>query len=104
LTFFIVNRFSGAFIFPLVLEILFLICYALVWYPIMCFAISQAEPNRKGTTQGELLSIVSLANVTGALIGGVLIGAFGYAVGFIVSAAIAVLAIPIMRHVNIEIK
>ncbi len=104
LTFFIVNRFSGAFIFPLVLEILFLICYALVWYPIMCFAITQAAPNRKGTTQGELLSIVSLANVTGALIGGVLIGTFGYAVGFIVSAAITVLAIPIMRHVNIEIK
>lgn len=104
LTFFIVNRFSGVFVFPLVLEILFLICYALVWYPIMCFAISQAKPNRKGTTQGELLSIVSLANVIGALIGGFLIGTFGYAVGFIVSAAITILAIPIMRHVNIEIK
>lgn len=70
LTVFILYPSSGAFILPLIFEILFLTCYALLWYPITCFAISQAEFNRKGTTQGQLLSIVSLANVIGALIGG----------------------------------
>ena len=70
----------------------------------MCFAISQSEPNRKGTTQGELLAIISLANVIGALIGGLVIGVFGFAVGFIVSALIAVLAIPVIRHVEIELE
>jgi predicted MFS family arabinose efflux permease len=64
----------------------------------------QAEFNRKGTTQGQLLSIVSLANVIGALIGGFLIAVFGFAVGFMVSAAIAVLALPILQYINIEIK
>jgi MFS family permease len=104
LTVLLTTRLSYAFIFPLTLEILFLVCYALVWYPIMCFAISQAQFNRKGTTQGELLAIVSLANVLGALIGGFVIGTFGYAVGFAVAAGIAALAIPIIRRINIEIK
>ena len=70
LTVFLFYRSSWAFVFPLTFEVLFLICYALVWYPIMCFAISQAEFNRKGTTQGELLAIVALANVIGSLVGG----------------------------------
>jgi predicted MFS family arabinose efflux permease len=70
----------------------------------MCFAISQAEPSRKGTTQGELLSIISLANVIGALIGGLVIGSFGFAVGFIFSAVIAVSAIPIIRYAEIELE
>jgi hypothetical protein len=48
----------------------------------MCFAISQAEFKRKGTTQGELLAIVGLGNILGSLMGGVLIGMFGYTVGF----------------------
>lgn len=104
LTVFLTFRSGYAFIFPLTLEILFLICYALVWYPIMCFAISQAQFNKKGTTQGELLAVVSLANVLGSLIGGFLIGMFGYAVGFGVAAAIAVLALPIIHYINIEIK
>ncbi len=104
LTIFLVYRSAAAFIFPLTLEILFLICYGLVWYPIMCFAISQAQYNKKGTTQGELLAVVSLANVFGSLIGGYFIATFGYAVGFAVSAGIAVLALPILHYINIEIK
>lgn len=104
LTVFLVYQTAYAFIFPLILEILFLVCYALVWYPIMCFAISQAQFNKKGTTQGELLAVVSLANVLGSIIGGVVIGTFGYAVGFAVSAGIAVLALPILHYINIEIK
>lgn len=104
LTVFLFYRSSWAFVFPLSFEILFLICYALVWYPIMCFAISQAQVNRKGTTQGELVAVVALANVLGSLIGGILIGTFGYAVGFIGSAVIALLAIPIIHFLNIEIK
>ncbi len=104
LTIFITNQFSAVFILPLILEIAFLLCYGLLWYPIMCFAISQSEPNRKGTTQGELLSIISLANVIGALVGGLVIGVFGFAVGFIFSAVIAVSAIPIVRRVEIELE
>jgi MFS family permease len=104
LTVFISMQFSAVFILPLILEIAFLSCYALLWYPIMCFAISQAKPNRKGTTQGELLSIISLANVIGALIGGLVIGMFGFVVGFIVSAAIAVFAIPVVRRVEMELE
>jgi MFS family permease len=104
LTFFIVNQFSGVFILPLILEIAFLLCYALVWYTIMCFAISQSPPGRKGTTQGELLSVISLANVAGALVGGLIIGVFGFALGFIVSGIIAILAIPLLRYIDIEIN
>ena len=59
---------------------------------------------QEGTTQGELLAVVSLANVLGSLIGGFVIGTFGFAVGFGVAAAIAVLAIPIIHYINIEIK
>jgi MFS family permease len=104
LTIFIANQFVGVFIFPLLLEIAFLLCYGLLWHHVMCYAISQAPPNRKGTTQGELLSIISLANVMGALIGGAVIGAFGFAVGFILSALIAVSALPLLRYIEIEIK
>jgi len=104
LTVFITNQFIGVFIFPLLLEIAFLLCYGLLWYQVMCFAISQAPPNRKGTTQGELLSIISLANVAGALIGGAVIGTFGFAVGFIVSALIAVSGALLLRYIEIEIK
>lgn len=104
LTMFLFYRSSWAFVFPLTFEVLFLICYALVWYPIMCFAISQAEFNRKGTIQGELLAIVALANVIGSLIGGLLIGIFGYAIGFLASAAIALLSLPIIHFIDFEIK
>jgi DHA1 family multidrug resistance protein-like MFS transporter len=104
LTVFITTRVSYAFIFPLILEVLFLLCYALVWYPIMCFAISQAQPNKKGQTQGELVAVVSLANVLGGVIGGVIIGSFGFVVGFAVAAAISASAIPILRYLNMEIK
>jgi MFS family permease len=104
LTVLLTYRVSFAFAFPLALEVLFLICYALLWQPIICFAISQAPFNKKGTTQGQLLAVSSLANVIGSLIGGFLIGTFGYLVGFLVSGAIAVLALPILRYINIEIK
>ena len=104
LTIFLAQRTDYAFVFVLILEVLFLTCYAIVWYPIMCFAISQAHFDKRGTTQGELLAVVSLANVLGALIGGLVIGGFGYAIGFVVAAVITVLAIPIMHYINIEIK
>lgn len=104
LTIFITTRVSYAFIFPLILEVLFLLCYALLWYPIMCFAISQAQFNKKGQTQGELVAVISLANVLGGVIGGVVIGTFGFAAGFVVAAVISVLALPILRYLNIEIK
>jgi predicted MFS family arabinose efflux permease len=104
LTVFLVYRAPFAFIFPFIFLAIFLVCYALIWYPIMCFAISQAQYNRKGTTQGELLAVISLASVLGSLIGGFVIGTFGFAVGFAVSAGIAVLALPILHYINIEIK
>jgi len=104
LTVFLTYNTPIAFAFPFILLIAFLIFYALIWYPIICFAISQALPNRKGTTQGQLLAVVSLANVLGSLMGGAIIGAFGYLVGFVISAAVAALAIPIIRYINMEIK
>lgn len=104
LTVFITTRVSYTFIFPLILTVLLLLFYALLWYPIMCFAISQAQPNKKGQTQGELVAVVSLANVLGGIIGGVVIGTFGFAVGFAVAALIAASALPILRYLNIEIK
>jgi len=104
LTVFLVYRAPFAFVFPFIFLAIFLVCYALIWYPIMCFAISQAEYNRKGTTQGELLAVISLASVLGSLIGGFVIGTFGFAVGFAVAAGIAVLALPILHYINIEIK
>jgi MFS family permease len=104
LTVFTMTQVSYVFIFPLILEILFLLCYALLWYPIMCFAISQAQFNKKGQTQGELVAVVSLANVLGGVIGGVVIGTFGFAVGFAVAAGLSALAIPILRYLNMEIK
>lgn len=88
----------------MILEIAFLICYALLWYPIMCFTIAQSPPGKKGTTQGELLSVIASANVAGALIGGVLIGVLGFEVGFIASGIIAILAIPFLRYVDPEIN
>lgn len=104
LTVFLVYRAPFAFVFPFIFLAIFLVCYALIWYPIMCYAISQAEYNRKGTTQGELLAVISLASVLGSLIGGFVIGTFGFAVGFAVAAGIAVLALPILHYINIEIK
>jgi len=104
LTVFLVYRSDFAFVFPLVFLVVFLACYALVWYPIMCYAISQAQFDKKGTIQGELLAVVALANVLGSLFGGFIIATFGYAVGFLVAALISVLAIPIIRFINIEIK
>ncbi|NLF87268.1 MFS transporter [Candidatus Bathyarchaeota archaeon] len=104
LTIFITTRVSYAFIFPLILTVLLLLFYALLWYPIMCFAISQTQPNKKGQTQGELVAVVSLANVLGGIIGGVVIGTFGFAVGFAVAALIAASALLILRYLNIEIK
>lgn len=104
LTVLLVYPSSYAFIFPLAFNILFLTCYALLWFPILCFAISQAEFNRRGTTQGELLSTVSLANVLGSLIGGVLIAMLGYTIGFIIAAVIAFMALPILHYIDIEIK
>ncbi len=104
LTVFLVYRAPFAFIFPFIFLVIFLVCYALIWYPIMCFAISQAQYNRKGTTQGELLAVISLASVLGSLIGGFVIATFGFAVGFAVAAGIAVLALPILHYINIEIK
>jgi predicted MFS family arabinose efflux permease len=104
LTVFLVYRAPFAFVFPFVFLVIFLVCYALIWYPIMCFAISQAQYNRKGTTQGELLAVISLASVLGSLIGGFVIATFGFAVGFAVAAGIAVLALPILHYINIEIK
>lgn len=101
---FLVYRSDFAFIFPLVFLVVFLASYALVWYPIMCYAISQAQFDKKGTVQGELLAVVALANVLGSLLGGFIIATFGYAVGFLVAALISVLAIPIVRFINIEIK
>jgi MFS family permease len=102
LTVFFYNPSSYAFIFPLIFSIIFLVCYALIWQPIMCFTLAQAEFDKKGTSQGQLIAVISLANVIGSVLGGFLLQYFGFVIGFIVSGAIAILALPILKRVNIE--
>lgn len=97
---FLVRPFSLVFVFPMALSVAFTIFYTLIWMPIMTFAISQAPEHHKGVVQGELLSVIALANVVGSTIGGLVITYFGYTVGFVLAALIALLMIPIISRID----
>ncbi|MEM3404502.1 MAG: MFS transporter [Nitrososphaeria archaeon] len=88
------------FVFPLLSSIVFPITYAIVWLPIVTSAISFAPHDRKGATQGELLSILAIANTIGSAIGGYLISVFGYTIGFVVAAIITLLSTPIFSKID----
>jgi hypothetical protein len=91
-----------AFALPLAVSIAFNILYALIWLPITNYAISQAPPDHKGSVQGELLSATALAGAAGSALGGVVMNYFGYTVGFILAAAIAILTIPILSRLKLD--
>jgi len=90
------------FVFPLLSSIAFPITYAIMWLPIVTSAISFAPPNRRGATQGELLSIFAIANAVGSAIGGYMISTFGYTIGFAVAAMFTLLSAPIFSRIDLE--
>jgi MFS family permease len=97
---FLIRPSSLAFVFPMALSVAFTVFYAMIWMPITTFAISQAPEHHKGVVQGELLSIIALANVVGSTIGGLVITSLGYTVGFVLAAIIALLMIPIISRID----
>jgi predicted MFS family arabinose efflux permease len=92
---------SFVFVFSLVNSIVFHAFYALIWLPITTFAISQAPPDRKGVVQGQLMSVLGISNAIGSILGGLVITAYGYPVGFVAASIIALLALPIFSRINI---
>jgi MFS family permease len=92
---------SFVFIFPLIISIVWSIFYAMIWLPITTFAISEASADRKGSVQGQLLSAVGVGNAIGSALGGLVITAYGYTVGFVLASIIAMLAIPIISRIEI---
>ena len=91
---------SSVYLFPLVFSIVFSIFYSLIWLPISTFAISQAPPGHSGSVQGELQSAIGVGNAIGSYVGGLTITAIGYSAGFIIAAAIAALAIPVLAKID----
>jgi MFS family permease len=100
--FFLTTLSPLAFTLPLIVSIAFNILYALIWLPITNYAITQAPPDRKGSVQGELLSATALAGAAGSALGGVVINFFGYTVGFILAAIIAILTLPILSRLSLD--
>jgi predicted MFS family arabinose efflux permease len=92
---------SFVFVFPLVISIFFNVFYAVIWLPITTFAILQAPSDRKGSVQGELMSVMGISNAIGSVLGGLAITAYGYTVGFVAASMIALLALPIISRINI---
>ena len=101
LPFFIIHPLSYVFVFPLVISIVWSVLYALMWLPITNFAISHAPTNRKGSVQGELLATTGVANAVGSGLGGLVITAYGYTTGFVLSSIVAMLAIPVISGIEI---
>jgi MFS family permease len=92
---------SSVFIFLLIASIVWSILYAIIWLPITNYAISQAPVDRKGSVQGELLSATGVANAIGSALGGLVITAYGYTIGFIFASIIAMLTIPIISRIDV---
>jgi hypothetical protein len=100
--FFLVSFSPLVFLLPLLISIAFNVLYALIWLPITNYAISQAPPDHKGSVQGELLSATALAAAAGSALGGLVINSFGYTVGFILAAIIALLSIPLLSRLDLS--
>jgi hypothetical protein len=82
LTVFLTYKSQIAFAFPFILLIVFLIFYCFGLVPDYVFFYFAGNPNRKVQRRGQLLAVVSLANVVGSLMGGAIIGTFGYLAWF----------------------
>jgi predicted MFS family arabinose efflux permease len=98
---FLVYPVSFVFVFPLLLSFIFDVLYPVVWLPVTAFAISQASAGGGGAAEGQLLSVHALAIAVGSALGGIVITACGYTVGFAVAGVLSMLALPIFSRIDI---
>ncbi len=91
---------SYVFIFPFLISAAINVFYAMLWLPLSSFAISQAPEDRKSSVVGQLISATAIAGVIGSGVGGMLITAYGYSVGFIVASMIMLLATQTVTRIN----
>ena len=89
---FIASPPSYVFIFPFLILAAINICYAMLWLPLSSFAILQAPEDRKSSVVGQLMSSTAIAGAIGSAIGGLIITAYGYIVGFVIASIIMFLA------------
>ena len=97
---FIVNPPRYVFIFPLIISAAINVFYAMLWLPLSSFAISLAPEDRKSSVMGQLISATAIAGAIGSAVGGILITAYGYSVGFIIASGIMLLAIRTVTRIN----
>jgi len=97
---FTTRPFPYIFVLPLLFSVLFPFFYAVLWLPIITFAISSAPEHSKGSIQGELLSVMAVSNALGSALGGFVMTNLGYIIGFILAAIISILATPIISRIN----
>lgn len=90
------------FFFPLILTTTLNLLYTILWLPIVTFTVSSAPEHSKGSSQGELLSVIALSNAFGSALGGLVMGSMGYAIGFFTAAIISVLAVPIISRIEMD--
>ena len=96
----IINPPSYVFIFPLIISAAINVFYAMLWLPLSSFAISLAPEDRKSSVMGQLISATAIAGAIGSAVGGILITAYGYSVGFIIASGIMLLAIRTVTQIN----
>ena len=96
----IINPPSYVFIFPLIISAAINFFYAMLWLPLSSFAISLAPEDRKSSVMGQLISATAIAGAIGSAVGGILITAYGYSVGFIIASGIMLLAIRTVTRIN----
>jgi predicted MFS family arabinose efflux permease len=98
---FILNPPSYVFVFPLIISAAINVFYAMLWLPLSSFAISQAPEDRKSSVVGQLLAATAIGGTIGSIVGGLLITAYGYTVGFVMASAIMLLALPIVSRISL---
>jgi MFS family permease len=89
------------FLFLFLLGVIWPISFAMLWLPIVTYAISSSPVNEKSTTQGTLISSMAIANAVGSTLGGLVISTFGYTIGFILAASITLLSTSIFSRIEI---
>ena len=89
------------FLFPFMLSVVWPVNYAMIWLPIVTYAISSSPANKKSTAQGALMVSIAIANALGSTLGGLVMSKFGYTIGFISAAIITLLSMPIFSRVDI---
>jgi MFS family permease len=88
------------FVFPFMLGVIWPVSYAMVWLPIVAYVISSSPANQRSTNQGLLMASIGAANALGSTLGGIVMSTFGYTIGFISAAIIALLSMPIFSRID----